>query len=209
MIPADLAAEQRKLVEFVTASHPEWFVGVEVTKELIFAFAFIFDRARRAIDHLFDMTFVTRATAGGASDPDWLDGLAREQNDHRLEGETDAALSDRLRTVPAVVTRPQILAAVEAFLAARGVSGPVAIESLPTEAGYCFSTPAVIADAAGYSFMFTPSTSALASRVCSTTPFGFLVIIPATASDAVVASLRTLLDEISAGGYASFVERAA
>lgn len=203
-----LAALQQELHDFAADAHPQWFSGDEVTREMLIAHAVLLERARRALDHYFDMTFITRATAGGESDPDWLDGLARELGSYRQEGEGDAALRDRLRSVPAAITRPQILAVVGDFLASRGVVGDVAMEEIPLEAGYCLSTPAVIADAAGFAFCITPSTSAFMSRTASTTPFGFIIIVPAATSDAIITVLRALLVDVKAAGYAALVERA-
>lgn len=203
----DLAIEQRRQLDFAAGGHPSWFVGVEVTREMLIGFAVLFDRARRQIDHYFDMTYVRRATVGGADDPDWLDGLAHEIDDYRQVGEDDPTLQERLRTVPAAITRPQILAAVEAFLAARGLNTDVALEQLPLEAGYCMETPSVMSDAIGHAFAFEPAPTAWSSWTSSTKPFGFVLIVDASVPADAVTSLRVLLDEISAAGYAARVER--
>lgn len=67
-------------------------------------------RCEESIETLFDRTFLTRAVES------WLDEHGRERSRPRLPNESDDAYRDRLRTWPDAVTRPAILAAVDAVL---------------------------------------------------------------------------------------------
>lgn len=64
---------------------------------------------------------------GTATGP-WLDLLARGMGMRRAGLETDAALRERMRTPPSGVTRPSILAAVDAILAEYGAGSAVMLE---------------------------------------------------------------------------------
>ena len=53
----------------------------------------------------------------GTAEGQWLDLIAKGQGLRRQVGETDTSLRQRLRTTPDALTRPAILAAVDAILA--------------------------------------------------------------------------------------------
>lgn len=74
--------------------------------------------------------FSTSVPFSATLQPDWLAQHARDRGTERQEGESDEALRDRLKRVEDAVTRPVLLAAVQAVLDREGVVGTPAMVEL-------------------------------------------------------------------------------
>lgn len=158
-----LTAEEQKLRDFGAAVLPSWATKTVVYDELLTAFAAIFDRARRQLDFQFDQSYIMRAEGVDAGGPDFLDALALDLGTARTADESQQALRTRLREVEGAVTRPALLAAIDALLAQAGVVGTSAALELLRDKGHFGDYTAqtgvggVFALVSGTTYKFTPT----------------------------------------------------
>lgn len=111
---------EQELYDFARGSIPRWFFTRARSEEELGAFVKIFDAAKLQIVAYFDQTLILQATN---VPPDYLDQHARDRGTARQDGETDASLRQRLRTVEDAVTRPILLAVANAMIDAFPVVG--------------------------------------------------------------------------------------
>lgn len=129
--------DEKELYSFGVGAIPKFLFAKPRAEEVMGAFVKIFDAARQSIDDLFEQTYVLNATGAGAA---YLDQHAWERVGSRAEGETNAALRERIRNVADALTPVAILAAVQAILDEDGPTSPLAaMVELPSGAGYCQS----------------------------------------------------------------------
>ena len=113
---------------------PQW---VKERDEFLLASAGVMATVQQHTEYLFAQALITTASGATATTPDWLQQHARDRGTSRQAGESDAALAQRLRTVPDALTRQALLDAANAALATAGVVGSAALLELPRDAAYC------------------------------------------------------------------------
>lgn len=115
-----LTAEEQELLDFALAGLPHWFQDDNRPAEYLGAAAKVIGDARAQADYWFEQSRILDAVGVVGSEPDWLNQHAIDRGTARQDGETDAELRERLRNVPDALTRPTLLAAADAILAAEG-----------------------------------------------------------------------------------------
>lgn len=151
-------ATEQALYDFAKSSLPGWFFTVPRAEEVLGAFVKIFDAARQVIADNADRTLIENATGI------WLDLHALDRGTYRQDGETDEALRARIRNVEDAVSRPALLAATEAILAADGVLDPPSMVEVKRDGAFLgqFSpqtgTGGTFTDLGGGLFSFEPDT---------------------------------------------------
>lgn len=106
-----MARDQDAIRRQVLKNAPWWLQEPgEVADAAIRMIAAQLERVEASIETLFDRTFLERAEAT------WLDEHGRERSRYRRPDETDDAYRDRIRSWPDAVTRPAVLAGVDAVL---------------------------------------------------------------------------------------------
>lgn len=132
-----LSADEQELYDFAAASMPEWYTDDEKGQEFMGAAAKLLGAARRPIaDWLGRQTFILTADGPTPTNPDFLGQHAIDRGTSRQNAEDNTALQVRLRNYPDALTRPALLAVVQAALTAAGVAGAPAMLELPRDGSY-------------------------------------------------------------------------
>jgi hypothetical protein len=132
-----LDADEQALFDWAAAGMPEWYTDAEIANEFLELAAKTFGASRAVVkDWLTRQTRILEADGPTAVTPDWLGLLAKDLGTSRREGETTTALRRRLRIVEDALTRPALLAGVQALLDQAGVVGTVGMVELPRDAAY-------------------------------------------------------------------------
>lgn len=120
---------------------PQW---VKTRDEFLLASAQVFATVKTdVIDYLFRQALITTADGATSTTPDWLQQHARDRGTSRQAGESNAALAQRLRTIPDALTRKALLDAANAALATAGIAGSAALLELPRDAAFTGSFTAL------------------------------------------------------------------
>lgn len=122
-----LTAEQEKIASWIRGAVPKWFTSTPRAEEDIGALVLIFDAVRAQVAAWREQGAILTAdgpvlSGGDIVEPDWLNQHAKDRNTHRQDGETDAALRERLRRYEDAVTVSALLSVVNAMLDAAGVT---------------------------------------------------------------------------------------
>lgn len=132
-----LTPTEQELFDHAKAALPDWYADDERANEFLGACAKIFGPIKElAKDWLTKQTRILQASGPTSTTPDWLNQHARDRGTTRQEGESDAALAERLRNVPDQITRPVLLDAVQKILAADGITDEAFMEELPRDGAY-------------------------------------------------------------------------
>jgi hypothetical protein len=119
--------DEQELYDFGAGSVPRFLFAQVRAEEVMGAFVKMFDGARQEIEDIFDQTYILNATGTGHK---FLDLHARERIGTRAEGESDAALRERIRSVQDQVTRPALTQAAQQIIDAEGILGTVVMVEL-------------------------------------------------------------------------------
>lgn len=157
-----LTTEEQKFYDFAKASLPDWIPDGD---EFLMGAAKMFGSVRELIDYLFGNALISSAVGATATTPDWLNLHAADRGTRRQLNEDDPTLRERLRNVPDALTRLTLLAAIDAILAANGVSGSSAIVELPKDGAHSASPTGWYQEDAG-----TGGTFAVAGTTVKFTP---------------------------------------
>lgn len=161
-----LTADEQELYDLAKKTLPAWYADDERANEFLGACAKMFGAARAISEHwLKVVVYITLATVDTATNPDWLDQHARDRGTSRQDGESDEALIARLRNIEDLVTRPALLAAVQAMMDDAGFTGAPAMVEFPRDVAY-FGESQSFGGAGGYTLTksgttmrFTPAAS--------------------------------------------------
>lgn len=186
-----LTADEQELLDFGVGALPDW---VAPNDPILTAAAKPMGAARAFGDYLFKQALITTADGPTATTPDWLNQHARDRGTSRQFGESNAALAARLRVVPDALTRPAILAAANAVLAAAGVLGTATLLEMPRDGAWLGTyqpitqpTPGGVFATLGAQTTFTPAgggIGGLSAQPAWTPP----TVFPGTRYQAVIAS---------------------
>lgn len=158
-----LTPQEQEFVDFAKSALPQWFQEEDRVEEFLGLAAQVMGEARTLIEYWFSQAEILQALGAVAFDPDWLNQHARDRGTHRQSGELDPALRDRLRNTPEALTRPSLLAAIDAILVAESVAGTGAMVELRRDKAFFGSftsdsgTGGVFAAGSGSQFQFTPT----------------------------------------------------
>jgi len=146
-----LTTEEQELYDFAADMLPKLFFSRTRSEEELNAFVKTFDGARAQILAFFQQALILNATN---VPPDFLDQHARDRGTARQEGETDAALRERLRNVEDALVRSVLLSLVQAILTAEAIAGAPAMVEFRYERAFFRS--AVADTGVGGEFFGTP-----------------------------------------------------
>lgn len=158
-----LTTDEQELFDLCRRSMPDWYIDDEIENEHVGAAAKIMGDVRAFVAELFARTYVLTSPSATSIEPDWLDQLARDRGTRRRSGESDPALRERLRNIEDMITRPSLLLAVQAILAADGVVGTAVMVELPRDAAFFgvytseTGTGGTFVDPVGTGMVFTPT----------------------------------------------------
>lgn len=120
-----LTAREQELFDLAKAALPSWMFSDESNpQELIAAFAKQFAQAWDQVDFWRDQMYLRRAVV------QFLADHARDRGTRQQSSESVDALRVRLRNITDALTKPTLLARVQALLAQAGVAGTPAIMEL-------------------------------------------------------------------------------
>lgn len=132
-----LTADEQELFDLAGQSMPPWYADDARANEHMRACAKIFGATKRQIAHwLQAQAFILEAVGATADEPDWLGQHAVDRGTRRALGEGNTSLQYRLRNVPDAVTRPALLAAVQAIMSAAGSPGVATMIEMPRDKAY-------------------------------------------------------------------------
>jgi len=115
-------AEETAIYDWIRGSLPSWLFERARAEEEMGALVKIFARVQTQVDFWRAQGGILTAVGATGLEPDWLGQHARDRDTSRANAETDAALRQRLRTFTDMLTRPALLALIDAMLDAGGVS---------------------------------------------------------------------------------------
>lgn len=142
-----LTATEQEIFDFAMDAMPPWFREMPRAYEFMGAMAKIMGSANTQHEYWFEMAEILNAVGIVGLEPDWLNQHAVDRGTRRTEGESDEALRERIRNVTDALTRPAILAAVQAIIDEDGPATPaIGMVELPLDAAYCQSlyAPALV-----------------------------------------------------------------
>lgn len=128
-----LTDDEQALYDFAAGALPSWITHPD---PFLSAAAKQIGAALAHARYLNAQTLIGTASGPTATTPDWLNQHARDRDTTRQAGESDAALRERLRTIPDALTRSALLDSANAILAAAGVTGTAALVELPRDAAW-------------------------------------------------------------------------
>lgn len=184
-----LSAEAQALFDHARRSLPRWLTrGKNAALEWLYAFTEIFDLTRQQGQDWLDISYLEYAS--GAE----LDQHAADRGTSRRANEDDATLRERLRNVTDAITLPALKSAIDATLAANGITG-AAIFSLRPNRAHC----QVVGDSTA--FMSRGYRMANINR-----PMAYIVILPYGTSAAIGEAIAELCRLLGPAGYIAYVE---
>lgn len=158
-----LTGTELELYNWAVQSLPEWYASDDRANEFLGLCAKVFAPSYvQAQFWLQQVPYILQAPGPTSTEPDWLNQHARDRGTNRANGETDAQLRYRLRNIADAITRPALLAAVNAILAAAGY-GVAAMVELPRDSSYLgdftseTGTGGTFALISGTTYKFTPN----------------------------------------------------
>lgn len=125
------ATDKERLIAHAETSIPRFFSRSPRGREDLHALAELM--ANGVLAPIRDMV---RQTFIQDSDGKWLRQHAKDRGTGQQEGESEPALKARLVDIEDAITRPVLLAAVQAVMAAAGVVGAPQMVELPRDAGF-------------------------------------------------------------------------
>lgn len=125
-----LDPEEQELLDVANASLPPWFRGNARAQEDAGMAAKTIGAAKKQIGSWFGQSLVKNAEGI------WLEEHAKDRGSGKQEGESTAALRDRLRNIPDAITVEAILNAVQGILDADGVAGTISMVELPRDGAF-------------------------------------------------------------------------
>jgi hypothetical protein len=190
-----LDTEELKLYEHAKGVLPKAIFegGDESDVEFLHAFVKIFQPVKDQMDEWFAKTYIS------AADGQWLDAHAKDRGTFRQDGELDADLRARIKTIEDTVTKPALLALVNEILAAAGVSGGAAMVELRRNRAW-FRTDATTSRKDTYlsrGYRLTDSGA----------PSGIILILPYGTSAGTANAVYEAIRSYKAGGFKHYVER--
>lgn len=201
------SAEEEKFFQWAKAALPRWFFALDRAYDDLGAFVKVFDAARQVIVAYFKQAYLADAEGGT---PDWLVPHASDRGTSRQSGESDAVLIARLRKADNG-SIPELLAAVNAMIAAAGVAGSCGLVELRRDRAFLRTdTPSGRKDAflsRGYraTVPYPGGTGADAGKLRY--PHAFVVILPYGSSAALATAVAEFLRQRKASGFRASVER--
>lgn len=133
-----LNAEEQKLFDIAIAALPDWFTASSRDREFLAGAAKEIGAAKVQAEYwLVTQARILTAEGPIGTLPDWLDQHARDRDTRRQDGESNAALRDRIRNVPESLTRSSLLAAVIDVVTAAGEpTAGIAMVELPRDQAF-------------------------------------------------------------------------
>lgn len=188
-----LTATEQDYYDHAKRSLPRFlFANDGAAQEITGAFAVMVGALHTQVLEWLSFTYILSATGI------WLDQHARDRGTTRRENESDATLQARLSTLEETVTRPALLAHVNAILTGAGYPATAAMVELRRDKGF-------FADAtAGASRAFFSRGYRMGS---AGRPYRIVVILPYDTDEATAAAVDEYLRQAKAAGYAHTVER--
>lgn len=178
-----LTTDEQELFDLAPANLPKELFRSS-PQEPMQAAAKLLGAARAQLKAWVDAAYL-KTSAG-----DWLDQHAKDRSTRRQNGESDAALRERLRHVEDALTPSAILSAINAILTAEGVPGSAALVVLPSDqafVGQCFASRGYRAGHPGR-------------------PHVLIVILPYGTTAAVKSAIAEVLSTKSAAGKTTRIE---
>lgn len=154
---------------------PQW---VKDRDEFLLASAQVMTAVQTQTEYLFKQTLITTADGPTADAPDWLQQHARDRGTSRQVGESNAALAQRLRTIPDALTRQALLDAANAALATAGVAGSAALLELPRDGAFYGSYTALTGTGGAFTQVGTTSKFTPAALPWPAPPFQAASVAP-------------------------------
>lgn len=131
-----LTSTEEELFDHAVKSLPHWFKNSARNMEDLAAAAKSIGAAFEQGEHWAEQAFIQTAVGPVGDEPDWLAQHARDRNMDRQDGETDAALRARIRTIADAVTRGLLLSEAQRIVDEDGVVGDAAMVELPRDGAY-------------------------------------------------------------------------
>ena len=133
-----LTANEQELFDLAMRALPFWFRNDTRAAEFVGEAAKIAGAARIQSDYwLGEQALILTADGIVGLEPDWLNQHALDRGTSRQEGESDAALRQRIRNVPDALTRPFLLTAVADVVEAAGEpTTGIAMVELPRDQAF-------------------------------------------------------------------------
>lgn len=188
-----LTDQEQEIYDVLKSTLPRWFWHQVTNEETWFAFVKIFDELRTKMDSLLEATQILQASSF------WLDLHARDRGLFPQNGESDAALQERIRNYADAVTPAAIVAAATAALEADSVTIPE---------GY----PGLVELRRDKAYMGTNASPAVKMAYMSrgyrmSNRTGIIVILPYGTTAETEASVAEAVRVKKAGGIPSSTER--
>ena len=124
-----LTSDEQELFDLAKANLPKELFRAS-PQEPLQAAAKIIGAARAQLKAWVEAAYLKTSTG------DWLEQHAKDRSTRRQTQESDAALRERLRRVEDALTPSALLSAINAILAAEGVSGSAALIVLPRDQAF-------------------------------------------------------------------------
>lgn len=132
-----LTTDEQALFDEAKAILPKWFMAYPRAAEDLAMMAKTMGASLTQIrDWLQTQVLITLAQGASSTTPDWLNQHAIDRGTQRQNGESDAALRDRLRKFEDGITRAVLLGAVQSMLTTFGVAGTAAMVELPRDEAF-------------------------------------------------------------------------
>jgi len=131
-----LSAREQALFDWGRTTLPGWYADDARANEVLTAGAKVFGRVMDQVeDWLAVQTRILLADGPTSTTPHWLNQHAKERDTAQRSGESLDELRARLRTFSDAVTRPPIMASINALMAAASLPDAAAVE-LPRDQAY-------------------------------------------------------------------------
>lgn len=129
-----LSAEEQELFDLARAAMPDWFSSDERANEFMGAAAKVMGAAHTQTTYWLSRAQILIADGVTSGQPDWLEQHGRDRGTRRVNGETDATMRTRLRTIADAITRVSIMADVQALFT--GIAGTPVMLELPRDMAF-------------------------------------------------------------------------
>lgn len=123
-----LTADEQKLFDLALSILPHWFQDDKRAMEHLGLCAKEAGAGWTQLVDWMDNALILQAVGATGSDPDWLNQHAIDRGSTRQSGESDAALRERIRNVPDLLTRQILIDAAQAIVDAQGVAQDQQVE---------------------------------------------------------------------------------
>lgn len=132
-----LTTDEQALFDEAKAILPKWFLAYPRAAEDLAMMAKVMGASLTQIrDWLQTQVLITLADGATSTTPDWLNQHAVDRGTSRQNGESNAALRDRLRKFEDGITRAVLLGAVQSMLTTYAVAGTAYMVELPRDEAF-------------------------------------------------------------------------